>query len=307
MEFRYSCDNKRYHTWNYHLRQRFGCKVMKLALNGGFTCPGRDGTLGTRGCIFCSEGGSGEFAAEPVPLKEQLEQAKARIQAKTNAEKFIAYFQSFTNTYGDPRRLRKLYTEAILREEVVVLSLGTRPDCLPEEILKMLRELNEIKPVWVELGLQTIHERTAAAFGRGYTLDVFEEANRRLKNAGVSVIVHVILGLPGESREDMLDTVRYLAGTEPRIDGIKLQLLQVLKGTRLGEEYLKQPFPLMTMEEYTDLVAESIRLLPEETVIHRMTGDGPRKLLIAPEWTLHKKTVLNTINRKLKERTESRI
>ena len=289
------------------LKEAHGEKVYRLSLSSGCTCPNRDGTLGTGGCTFCSEGGSGEFAAEPVPLKEQLEQAKARIQAKTNAEKFIAYFQSFTNTYGDPRRLRKLYTEAILREEVVVLSLGTRPDCLPEEILKMLRELNEIKPVWVELGLQTIHERTAAAFGRGYTLDVFEEANRRLKNAGVSVIVHVILGLPGESREDMLDTVRYLAGTEPRIDGIKLQLLQVLKGTRLGEEYLKQPFPLMTMEEYTDLVAESIRLLPEETVIHRMTGDGPRKLLIAPEWTLHKKTVLNTINRKLKERTESRI
>ena len=194
------------------LKDTYGEKMYRLSLSSGCTCPNRDGTLGTGGCTFCSEGGSGEFAAELVPLKEQLEQAKARIQAKTNAEKFIAYFQSFTNTYGDPVRLRKLYTEAILREEVAVLSLGTRPDCLPEEILEMLRELNEIKPVWVELGLQTIHERTAKRIHRGYPLQVFEESFRKLKEAGLTVIVHVIFGLPGETKEDMLATVKYLAG-----------------------------------------------------------------------------------------------
>ena len=183
------------------LKDTYGEKVYRLSLSSGCTCPNRDGTLGTGGCTFCSEGGSGEFAAELVPLKEQLEQAKEQIRAKTNAEKFIAYFQSFTNTYGDPKRLRKLYTEAILREEVAVLSLGTRPDCLPEEMLQMLRDLNEIKPVWVELGLQTIHERTAKRIHRGYPPQVFEESFRKLKESGLTVIVHVIFGLPGETKE----------------------------------------------------------------------------------------------------------
>ena len=308
------------------LKEAYGEKVYRLSLSSGCTCPNRDGTLGTGGCTFCSEGGSGEFASEPVPLKEQLEQAKARIQAKTNAEKFIAYFQSFTNTYGDPRRLRKLYTEAILREEVVVLSLGTRPDCLPEEILKMLRELNEIKPVWVELGLQTIHERTAERIRRGYPLRVFEESFRKLKEAGLTVIVHVIFGLPGETKEDMLATVKYLAdlfeeykcgkaGTAgpgataappgssaappPSFDGVKLQMLQILKGTQIAEEYLREPFPLFSLEEYTELVKESVRLLPADLVLHRMTGDGPKRLLIAPLWCADKKRTLNYMNRVL--------
>ena len=298
------------------LKDAYGEKVYRLSLSSGCTCPNRDGTLGTGGCTFCSEGGSGEFAAEPVPLKEQLEQAKARIQAKTNAEKFIAYFQSFTNTYGDPKRLRKLYTEAILREEVAVLSLGTRHDCLPEEILEMLRELNEIKPVWVELGLQTIHERTAKRVHRGYPLQVFEESFRKLKESGLTVIVHVIFGLPGETKEDMLATVKYLAGLFKEygygkadsagpgatavspgssaaapgssaaalqcFDGVKLQMLQILKGTEMAEEYLREPFPLFSLEEYTELGKESVRLLPADLVLHRMTGDGPKRLLIAP-------------------------
>ena len=324
------------------LKDTYGEKVYRLSLSSGCTCPNRDGTLGTGGCTFCSEGGSGEFAAELVPLKEQLEQAKARIQAKTNAEKFIAYFQSFTNTYGDPMRLRKLYTEAILREEVAVLSLGTRPDCLPEEILEMLRELNEIKPVWVELGLQTIHERTAKRIHRGYPLQVFEESFRKLKEAGLTVIVHVIFGLPGETKEDMLATVKYLAGLFKEygygkadsagpgatavspgssaaapgssaaapgssaaalqcFDGVKLQMLQILKGTEMAEEYLREPFPLFSLEEYTELVKESVRLLPADLVLHRMTGDGPKRLLIAPLWCADKKRTLNYMNRVLED------
>ena len=317
------------------LKDTYGEKVYRLSLSSGCTCPNRDGTLGTGGCTFCSEGGSGEFAAELVPLKEQLEQAKARIQAKTNAEKFIAYFQSFTNTYGDPKRLRKLYTEAILREEVAVLSLGTRPDCLPEEILEMLRELNEIKPVWVELGLQTIHERTAKRIHRGYPLQVFEESFRKLKESGLTVIVHVIFGLPGETKEDMLATVKYLAGLFKEygygkadsagpgatavspgssaaapgssaaalqcFDGVKLQMLQILKGTEMAEEYLREPFPLFSLEEYTELVKESVRLLPADLVLHRMTGDGPKRLLIAPLWCADKKRTLNYMNRVLED------
>ena len=314
------------------LKDTYGEKVYRLSLSSGCTCPNRDGTLGTGGCTFCSEGGSGEFAAELVPLKEQLEQAKEQIRAKTNAEKFIAYFQSFTNTYGDPKRLRKLYTEAILREEVAVLSLGTRPDCLPEEILEMLRELNEIKPVWVELGLQTIHERTAKRVRRGYPLQVFEESFRKLKESGLTVIVHVIFGLPGETKEDMLATVKYLAGLFEKykcrkagtagpgataaapgssavhgssaappqcFDGVKLQMLQILKGTEMAEEYLREPFPLFSLEEYTELVKESVRLLPADLVLHRMTGDGPKRLLIAPLWCADKKRTLNYMNRVL--------
>ena len=303
------------------LKDAYGEKVYRLSLSSGCTCPNRDGTLGTGGCTFCSEGGSGEFAAEPVPLKEQLEQAKERIRAKTRSEKFIAYFQSFTNTYGDPVRLRKLYTEAILRKEIAVLSLGTRPDCLPEEILEMLQELNEIKPVWVELGLQTIHERTAKRIHRGYPLQVFEESFRKLKESGLTVIVHVIFGLPGETKEDMLATVKYLAGLFAEygygkadsagpgataaalqcFDGVKLQMLQILKGTEMAEEYLREPFPLFSLEEYTELVKESVRLLPADLVLHRMTGDGPKRLLIAPLWCADKKRTLNYMNRVLEE------
>ena len=253
----------------------------------------------TRGCSFCSEGGSGEFAAKEISIDEQIENAKALIRSKTDAKKFIAYFQSFTNTYGDVKRLRKLYMDVIQREEIVVLSLGTRPDCIGDEVLAMLKELNAIKPVWVELGLQTIHEETAQRIRRGYNLPVFEDAYRRLKEAGITVIVHVILGLPGESKEDILDTVRYLGGLKPALDGIKLQNLQILKGTDMYEEYKRERFHIFSMEEYTDLVAECIALLPKETVIHRMQGDGPRKLLVEPLWSLDKKRVLNMLTKKI--------
>ena len=281
------------------LQQQYGEKVYKLSLSSGCSCPNRDGTLGTGGCSFCSAGGSGDFAAAFAPIGQQLEEAKARIRRKTDAKKFIAYFQSFTNTYGDPARLLPLYREVLEREEIVALSLGTRPDCLGEEIIAMLKELQAMKPVWVELGLQTIHEETARRIRRGYPLAVFEESYRRLKQEGFPVIVHLIFSLPGESWEDMLQSVRYLAALEPPPDGVKLQMLHILEGTALGEAYKKQPFPLLSLEEYADLIEESAAILPPETVFHRITGDGPGKLLLAPEWTRNKKRVLNCLNARL--------
>ena len=279
------------------LLAQYGEKVYKLSLSAGCTCPNRDGTVGVGGCAFCSAGGSGDFAAGPAPLEEQIAEARARIARKTDARKFIAYFQSFTNTYGDPERLESLYRQTLLRPEIVALSLGTRPDCLGPEIMEMLRRLNEIKPVWVELGLQTAHDATAARMNRGYPLTVFTDAYRRLKAAGLTVIVHLIFGLPGESRADMLDTVRFVVSLEPPVDGVKLQMLHVLKGTALGARYEAEPFPLLSLEEYADLIARSVRILPETTVLHRLTGDAPGPLLLAPEWTRNKKRVLNTIHR----------
>ncbi|MBE5825090.1 MAG: TIGR01212 family radical SAM protein [Butyrivibrio sp.] len=305
-----------------YLKREYGEKIYRLSLSSGCVCPNRDGTTGDYGgCSFCSEGGSGEFAAVVADIDTQIEEAKKLIAGKSNAKKFIAYFQSYTNTYGDPARLKELYKEAIERDDIVALSLGTRPDCLGSDILKMLDELNHIKPVWIELGLQTIHDETARHFRRGYDLPVFEESYRNLKALGITVIVHVIFGLPGESPEDMLDTVRYLAALEPPLDGIKIQNLQILKGTDMftewslgtesrehfsnsasdGSESAKEgAFHIMNMEEYTDLVAKAIALLPEKTVVHRMQGDGPRRLLVAPLWSLDKKRVLNMLTRKTK-------
>ena len=282
------------------LKQEYGQKIYKLTLSSGCTCPNRDGTAGFGGCAFCSEGGSGEFASAGTDIEEQIREAKARIRNKTDAEKFIAYFQSFTNTYGDIAYLSELYENVIRRDDIVILSIATRPDCLGPAVMRMLRRLNAIKPVWVELGLQTMHDETAARMGRGYPTCVFEEAVRNLKEAGITVITHVIFGLPGESKEDMLRTIEYLSRLDPGTDGIKIQMLNILKGTRLGRAYEEEPFPLLTLNEYAALVAQSIRMLPEEMVIHRMTGDGPRKLLIAPLWSLDKKRVLNTINRRIK-------
>ena len=281
------------------LREQYGEKIYKLSLSSGCTCPNRDGTVGFGGCAFCSEGGSGEFASTAKEIEEQIEEAKERIRKKVSAERFIAYFQSFTNTYGDVGRLKKLYEKVILRDDIVILSIGTRPDCLDDSVMEMLQYLNRIKPVWVELGLQTMHDETAARMNRGYPLVVFEEALRKLKCAGIQVIVHVIFGLPGESKDDMLQTIHYLAELDPVPDGIKLQMLNILKGTLLARQYDEQLFPLLSMEEYTDLVAKSIRILPEEMILHRMTGDGPGNLLIAPDWVRNKKKVLNTIHRKM--------
>lgn len=293
-----------YITLSEHYRRRFGRKVYKLSLQSGCSCPNMDGNIGFGGCIFCSEGGSGDFAAPLLPIEEQIQIAKHRVEHKLPKDKsgrYIAYFQSYTNTYGDVKRLSMLYRKTLSFPEIVGISIGTRPDCLPEEMLDMLSELNTIKPVTVELGLQTVHNKTAEKIHRGYNTDVFEKAYKSLTLRGIEVVVHVILGLPGENIADMLDTIDYLAELKPVLPGIKLQLLHILKGTALAAEYSKNHFPIFTMDEYTDLVVECIRRLPEETVIHRMTGDGPKSLLIAPEWSGDKKRVLNMLNRKLRE------
>lgn len=296
-----------YKTLNDEMKKQFGTKVYKLSLSTGCSCPNRDGTLGYGGCIFCSEGGSGEFAAQTESIEKQIAEAKHRVEAKfpgnipPDERRYIAYFQSFTNTYGDVDRLRQIFTAAIQQPEIVALSIGTRPDCLPAEILHMLAALNQIKPVWIELGLQTIHERTARFIRRGYPLSVFEDAYSRLKLAGLTVIVHVILGLPGESQADMLDTIRYLAALYPQLDGIKLQLLHILRGTDLEHYYHTHPFHVMELDEYCKLVVACLKLLPPETTVHRITGDGPKRLLVAPLWSGDKKRVLNTLNRYIRE------
>ena len=301
-------NGKPYHSLDYEMKMKFGFKVYKLALDGGMTCPNRDGLLGNRGCIFCSGGGSGEFAealSSHISVTEQIEAAKKRVQGKTNQETkgFIAYFQSYTNTYGPLSYLRELFTQAISHPDVAVLSIATRPDCLPPDVLLLLKDLNRIKPVWVELGLQTIHQSTADYIRRGYPLSVFNDAYKDLKGAGLTVIAHAILGLPGETKDMVLETVDYLGHLEGQgIDGIKLQLLHILKGTDLGEEYKKGLVPVYELEEYVDLVIDCLALLPPQVVIHRISGDGPKSLLLAPLWSGNKRLVLNTMAKRLKER-----
>lgn len=299
---------KPYYSLDYYLKETFGQKVYKLALDGGMTCPNRDGSLGTGGCIFCSQGGSGDFAQKieektKIPdVHSQIEKAKERVSSKIKDGKYIAYFQSFTNTYAPVTYLDSLFSQAISHPDISALSIGTRPDCLPPETIELLKRLNQKKPVWVELGLQTIHEASALLIRRGYELPCFLDAVHRLKEAGLSVIVHVILGLPGETREDMLETVRFLGKLRnPPIDGIKLQLLHILKNTDLAKLYEKNPFPVMEPEEYFSLIADCIRFLPQDIVIHRISGDGPKSLLIAPKWSADKRFVLNSISKKLRE------
>lgn len=298
---------KPYHSLDYELKRQFGQKIYKISLDGGMTCPNRDGTLDHRGCIFCSAGGSGDFAPDrALSVTDQIEAGRQIFKEKTLAgkkikekyvgQKFVAYFQSYTNTYAPTERLRALFTEAIMHPDIVALSIGTRPDCLPDDVLELLSELNRIKPVWVELGLQTIHDSTARLIRRGYELPVFEKAFRDLKARGLTVIVHVILGLPGESGADMLATVDYLSRIG--IDGIKLQLMHVLKNTDLAQI----DFPLFSMEEYIDILINCIEHLDPSITIHRITGDGPKNQLIAPLWSADKKKVLNTIHHELKIR-----
>lgn len=292
--------NGHYYSLNQYLQEKFGCKVYKLALDGGCTCPNRDGTIGSRGCIFCSEGGSGEFAQKKCKsIAQQIELAKLRVSDKIKSGKYIAYFQSYTNTYAPVSYLREMFSEAIKNDSIVALSVGTRPDCMSEDVLKLLAQLNFCKPVWVELGLQTIHKETADYIRRGYDLPVFEESVKKLKNLGITVIVHVILGLPYESRKKMLQTVDYVG--KSGADGIKLQLLHVLKDTDLEDEYKTGKFEVLSMKEYIDILSECIEILPPDMVIHRLTGDGDKKLLIAPMWSTDKKVVLNAINRAFAE------
>lgn len=286
-----------YKTLNEHYREKFGCKVYKLSLDGGFTCPNRDGTVGTGGCIFCSGVGSGEFAEGGGDIAAQLELAKKRVSAKVGRGKFIAYFQAFTNTYAPVERLRKLYFAAIAPEDILGLAIGTRPDCLGDEVIALLSEVNRVKPVSVELGLQTVHPETVQYIRRGYENEVYFDAVRRLKDAGIEVVTHIIIGLPGETGEMAMETTRQAvnAGT----DGVKFHLLHILRGTDLEKDYREGSFTCLTMEEYGEILKDCISLLPPHVVVHRITGDGAKKDLIAPAWSADKKRVLNYLSRVL--------
>ena len=282
-----------YRSLNSYLKDRFGVKTYKLALDGGFTCPTRDGTLDTRGCNFCA-GGSGDFA---IPVGNDpfsaIETAKAVVDGK-GAAKYIAYFQSYTGTYGPIRRLKSLYTQTLSHPDIVALSIGTRPDCLGEEVMELLSELNRNKPVWVELGLQTIHPKTADYIRRGYALSVYDDAVKRLRDARIETVVHMILGLPGETPEMMRQTAQYIG--ESNVQGIKLQLLHVLRGTDIEKDYLEGKFRTLSLPEYTEILGQCIESIPQSMVIHRLTGDGAKRSLIAPLWSADKKCVLHAIN-----------
>lgn len=288
-----------YRTLNEHYREKFGCKVYKLSIDAGFTCPNRDGTLDTRGCIFCSAYGGGEFAEGGSSISEQLNKAKARVNQKIKDGKFIAYFQSFTNTYAPVEQLRRLYTAAMEPDEIVGLAIGTRPDCLCDDVIALLAELHRIKPISVELGLQTIHPSTVQYIRRGYETAVYDNAVARLKKAGLEVVTHIILGLPGEDASMAAETTRHAvaAGT----DGVKFHLLHVLKNTDLEKEYLEGKFRCLELEEYADWLSLCIRELPEHVVVHRITGDGAKRDLVAPLWTADKKRVLNYLNHYLSQ------
>lgn len=289
-----------YLSFNKYLKDKFGQKVYKISLDGGFTCPNRDGTIDTRGCIFCSKGGSGDFAqSRNLSITEQIESGKKRVEKKIKSGKYIAYFQAFTNTYAPVEILRAKYSEAINHPDIVALSIATRPDCLGDDVIELLDEMNKIKPVFVELGLQTIHSESAKYIRRGYSLEVYNEAVKKLKNIGVNIVVHIILGLPNESEEDMLESVKYVC--QSQIDGIKLQLLHIIAGTDLVKDYEKGLFKTLEFDEYVELIAKCVAIIPKNIVIHRLTGDGAKKDLIAPLWSADKKRVLNAINKALRE------
>lgn len=289
-----------YLGFNKYLKDKFGQKVYKISLDGGFTCPNRDGKIDTRGCIFCSKGGSGDFAQNrDLSITEQIESGKKRVEKKIKSGKYIAYFQAFTNTYAPVEILRAKYSEAINHPDIVALSIATRPDCLGDDVIELLDEMNKIKPVFVELGLQTIHSDSAKYIRRGYSLEVYNEAVKNLKNIGVNIVVHIILGLPNESEEDMLESVKYVC--QSQIDGIKLQLLHIIAGTDLAKDYEKGLFKTLEFDEYVELIAKCVAIIPKNIVIHRLTGDGAKKDLIAPLWSADKKKVLNAINKALRE------
>lgn len=292
-----------YKTLNEHYKEKFGCKVYKLSLDGGFTCPNRDGTVSRGGCIFCSGEGGGEFAEKSGNIQEQLKKAERRVAGKIKTGKYIAYLQSFTNTYAPVETLRKLYTEAISPDYIVGLAIGTRPDCLPDKVIELLAEINRIKPVSIELGLQTSNDKTAEYINRGYKTEVYFDAVKRLKRVGIEVVTHIIIGLPFETKADALETTKQAinAGT----DGVKFHMLYVLKGTRLEEEFKKGTFRCLEMEEYAEILSKCINLLPNGTVVHRITGDGAKRDLIAPLWSADKKRVLNYLNNCLKNLKEA--
>ncbi len=283
-----------YRSANDYYKQKFGCKVYKLSIDGRFTCPNRDGTKGYGGCIFCSASGSGEFAAKGNDISEQLENAKQRVEKKAKSGKYIAYFQSFTGTYAPVESLKAIFYEAIKPDYIVGLSIGTRPDCLPDQTIELLKELNQIKPISIELGLQTTNEKSAQHIRRGYKNDIYFDAVKRLRAAGIEVVTHIIIGLPYETATDAIKTTRdaVAAGT----DGVKFHLLHVLKNTDLEGEYLSGKFECLTLEQYAEALKKCILVLPPDIVVHRITGDGAKKDLIAPLWSADKKTVLNYLN-----------
>lgn len=289
-----------YYSANQYYKSIFNSKVYKISLNGGMTCPNRDGTAGVGGCIFCSNKGSGDFSpVSNLSINQQIEESIARVRSKIKEDKFIAYFQSFTNTYAPVEYLEGIFTQAINHPSVVGLSIGTRPDCLGDDVLELLARLNKIKPVFVELGLQTIHEKTAEYINRCYSLEVYDTAVENLKKTGVNIIVHIIIGLPYETEDMIYRTVDYVCNSG--INGVKLQLLHVLKNTALAKDYEEGKFEVLTLEKYTEIICKCIELIPENIVIHRITGDGPKNILIAPKWSGNKKLVLNTINKAIKD------
>lgn len=296
-------NDKRYHSLDYYLKETYGQKIYKLSLNGGMTCPNRDGTIGRGGCIFCSEGGSGDFAGNAFEsITTQIETAKSLVHNKIKNGKYIAYFQAFTNTYAPVAYLERIFSEAIMHPDIIAISIATRPDCLPLPVLDLLENLNKIKPVYVELGLQTSKESTSHLIKKGYSNDVFVTAVDALNQRNISIIVHIILGLPTETPQDMLETVDYVCRFP--IHGIKLQLLHVLKGTELEKIFQesKEQFAMLEMEQYVNTLIDCIEHIPPKVVLHRITGDGPKNLLLAPLWSTNKKHVLNTIQKELKLR-----
>ncbi|PAB60198.1 TIGR01212 family radical SAM protein [Anaeromicrobium sediminis] len=293
--------DKRYHSLNYELRSVFNEKIGKVSLDGGFTCPNRDGTLSYGGCIFCSESGSGEFAgSRNIAIKRQVEDQKALLGDKWKVNKYIAYFQNYTNTYDQVENLRQKYYDALSCDGIVGLAIGTRPDCIDDDILDLLEDINNKTYLWVELGLQTIHDHTADFINRGYDLDIFNKTLNKLKDRNIRVVVHVILGLPGESKEEMMDTCTYLS--DRGIDGIKIHLLHILKGTKLYEYVLENPYDPFEKEEYIEFVVDILERISPNIVVHRMTGDGKKELLYEPWWSLDKRAILNGIDRELRER-----
>lgn len=290
-----------YYTYSRFLKEQFGGKVYKICLDGGFTCPNRDGTLSRKGCIFCSEGGSGEFAeSRSLSVKKQLILGRSQTRHKYSGQKYIAYFQAFTNTYGPVEQLEQLYEEAIAPDDIVALAIGTRPDCLPEDVLRLLRRLNKRKPVFLELGLQTCHDDTALFLNRGYPTGVFTDAVHACHQYGLRVTAHLILGLPGESIGRQLQTIQYINSLP--VGGVKLSMLHILKNTPLAQIYETQPFPVFTLDSYVDCVLNCVEHLRPDIVIERITGDGAGELLIAPTWSLHKRHVLNTIHKEMRLR-----
>ena len=292
---------ERYYSYSRFLKERFGEKVYKISINGGFTCPNRDGTLSTGGCIFCSEGGSGEYSESALlPVSRQIALGKEQSSRKYSGGRYIAYFQAFTNTYAPVERLRALYEAAIAPEEIVAVAIGTRPDCLPEEVLDLLEEINRQKPVFLEMGLQTCHDSTAAFLNRGYERRVFTEAANACASRGIRTTAHLILGLPGETPDMLAETIAYVNALP--VSGVKLSMLHILKNTRLADIYAQEPFPLFTLESYVDCVIYCLEMLRPDMVVERITGDGPRDLLIAPAWSLHMRQVLNSIHQEMKRR-----